>query len=60
MYFAAIAALRRRTAVLGMAVSMIQITDMPIGMMWGMGLAWLLVVVFLLLGIAAFIKYLRS
>jgi len=39
---------------------MMQMTDMPMGMMWGMGLAWLLVVIFLVLGIAAFIKYLRS
>ena len=29
-------------------------------MMWGMGLLWILVVVFLVAGIAAFIKYLRS
>jgi hypothetical protein len=29
-------------------------------MMWGMGLAWLLVIVVLLLGAAALIKYLRS
>ena len=29
-------------------------------MMWGMGLIWILVVVFLVAGIAAFIKYLRS
>jgi hypothetical protein len=35
-------------------------TDIPIGMMWGMGLVWLLVIIFLLLGIAALIKYLRS
>ena len=28
------------------------------GMMWGMGLIWLLVVVLLVLGIAALIKYL--
>ena len=35
---------------------MMQITDMPMGMMWGM----LLLVLFLLLGIAACIKYLRS
>src|SRR5262245_27197168 len=34
--------------------------DMPMAMMWGMGLIWLLVIIFLLLGIAAFIKYLRS
>ena len=39
---------------------MMQMTDMPITMMWGMGLIWLLVVAFLVLGIAAFIKYLRS
>ena len=29
-------------------------------MMWGMGLFWLLVLVFLVAGIAAFVKYLRS
>jgi hypothetical protein len=34
--------------------------DMPFGMMIGMGLVWLLVLVFLLVGIAAGIKYLRS
>jgi len=28
------------------------------GIMWGMGLIWLLVLVFLVLGIATFIKYL--
>ncbi len=39
---------------------MMQMTDMPMGMMWGMALVWLLVVIFLVLGIAAFIKYLRS
>ena len=39
---------------------MMQMTDMPIAMMLGMGLIWLLVIIFLLLGIAAFIKYLRS
>ncbi len=39
---------------------MMQITDMPIGMMWGMGLVWLLVVILLVLGIAALIKYLRT
>ena len=43
-----------------MSSAMMQMTDMPIGMMWGMGLIWLLVVIFLLLGIAACIKYLRS
>jgi len=35
-------------------------TDIPIAMMLGMGLIWLLVIIFMLLGIAAFIKYLRS
>jgi len=40
--------------------NMMQMTDMPIGMMWGMGLVWLLVIIFLVLGIAAFVKYLRS
>jgi hypothetical protein len=35
-------------------------TDMPIAMMWGMGLIWLLLIIFLVLGIAAFIKYLHS
>jgi hypothetical protein len=33
---------------------------MPMAMMWGMGLLWLLVVVLLVLAIAAAIKYLRS
>ena len=37
-----------------------QMTDMPIAMMWGMGFIWFLVIAFLVLGIAAFIKYLRS
>lgn len=32
--------------------------DMMGWLMGGMGLAWILVVVFLLLGIAAFVKYL--
>jgi hypothetical protein len=35
-------------------------SDMPMAMMWGMGLVWLLVIIFLVLGIAAFIKSLRS
>jgi hypothetical protein len=30
------------------------------GMMWGMGLVWLLVAIVLILAIAALIKYLRS
>lgn len=29
-------------------------------MMWGAGLIWVLILVFLVTGIAAFIKYLRS
>jgi hypothetical protein len=39
---------------------MMQMYDMPIGMMWGMGLIWLLILILLILGIAALIKYLRS
>jgi hypothetical protein len=39
---------------------MMQMSDMPMAMMWGMGLVSLLVLIFLILGIAAFIKYLRS
>jgi len=38
---------------------MMQMTDMPIGMMMGMGLIWILIIVLLVLGIAALIKYLR-
>ncbi len=30
------------------------------GMMWGMGLVWLVVVVLLVLGVAALVKYLLS
>jgi hypothetical protein len=41
-------------------MSMMQMADMPAGMMLGMGLLWLLVLVLLVLGIAAAIKYLRS
>ena len=52
------ARLRKRDQ--GRRSNMMQMTDMPIAMMWGMGLIWLLVIIFLLLGIAAFIKYLRS
>ena len=40
--------------------NMMQMTGIPIAMMLGMGLIWLLVIIFMLLGIAAFIKYLRS
>lgn len=39
---------------------MMQMADMPTGMMLGMGLMWVLVLAILILGIAAFIKYLRS
>ncbi len=39
---------------------MMDMSSMPMGMMWGMGLTWLLVVVLLVLAIAAAIKYLRS
>ncbi len=35
-------------------------SEMPVGMMLGMGLIWLLLLIFLVLGIAAAIKYLRS
>ncbi len=34
--------------------------DMGTGMMWGMGLFWVLIIIFLLLGILACVKYLRS
>jgi len=37
-----------------------QMTDMPMAMMWGMGLVWLLVVILLVLCVAVCIKYLRS
>jgi len=39
---------------------MMQITDLPTGMMLGMGLISILVILLLILGIAACIKYLRS
>jgi hypothetical protein len=39
---------------------MMQMTDMPTGMMLGMGLVWVLVIILLILGIAVCIKYLRS
>jgi hypothetical protein len=39
---------------------MMDMSSMPMGMMWGMGLIWLLVVVLLMLAIAVCIKYLRS
>jgi tellurite resistance protein TehA-like permease len=34
--------------------------DMMPGMMWGMGLFWLLVIIDLILAAAALVKYLRS
>jgi tellurite resistance protein TehA-like permease len=34
--------------------------DMMPGMVWGMGLVWLLVVIVLILAAAALIKYLRT
>lgn len=39
---------------------MMDMSGMSIGMMVGMGVIWLIVLAFLVLGIAAFIKYLRS
>jgi hypothetical protein len=39
---------------------MMDMSSMPMAMMWGMGLLWLLVVVLLVLAIAAARKYLRS
>jgi hypothetical protein len=39
---------------------MMDMSGMSIGMMAGMGVIWLIVLAFLVLGIAAFIKYLRS
>jgi hypothetical protein len=39
---------------------MMDMTQMPTAMMWGMGLFWILAILLLLLGMAALIKYLRS
>jgi hypothetical protein len=39
---------------------MMDMSGMPIGMMVGMGVIWLLLLAFVVLGIAAFVKYLRS
>jgi hypothetical protein len=39
---------------------MMDMGTMSTGMMIGMGFVWLLLIVFLVLGIAAAIKYLRS
>jgi uncharacterized membrane protein len=33
---------------------------MPMGMMIAMGIVWIIILAFLVLGIAAFLKYLRS
>ena len=44
----------------GRQFMMMDMSTMPMGMMLGMGLVWLLVIVFLVLAIAACIKYLRS
>lgn len=38
---------------------MMDMSQMPM-MMWGAGIVWLLVIVILVLGIAALIKYLRA
>jgi hypothetical protein len=39
---------------------MMEMSGMSIAMMLGMSVIWLIVLVFMVLGIAAFIKYLRS
>ena len=39
---------------------MMGMDEMPMAMMWGMGIVWLLILILLILGIAALIKYLRS
>jgi hypothetical protein len=39
---------------------MMDMSGMSLGMMVGMGVIWLLLLAFLVLGIAAFIKYLRT
>jgi hypothetical protein len=39
---------------------MMDMSQMSTGMMWGVGLAWLLVLILVVLGIAALIKYLRT
>jgi hypothetical protein len=55
--FAVIAAALPTSAI---AQGQMPMGEMPVGMMIGMGLVWLLMLVFLLVGIAAGIKYLRS
>jgi hypothetical protein len=39
---------------------MMDMSGMSIGMMAGIGVIWLLLLAFIVLGIAAFVKYLRS
>jgi hypothetical protein len=39
---------------------MMDMSGMSTAMMLGMGVIWLLILAFLVLGIAAFVKYLRS
>lgn len=39
---------------------MMDMSGMSVGMMAGMAVIWLLLLAFVVLGIAAFIKYLRS
>jgi hypothetical protein len=39
---------------------MMGMDEMPMAMMLGMGIVWLLILILLILGIAALIKYLRS
>ena len=44
----------------GKAEGMMHDGGMMGGMMWGMGLVWLLVIILLVLGVAALLKYLFS
>jgi hypothetical protein len=44
----------------GAAIMMMDMSGMSTAMMLGMGVIWLLILMFLVLGIAASIKYLRS
>ena len=39
---------------------MMDMSGVSIGMMVGLGVVWLLILAFIVLGIAAFIKFLRS
>jgi hypothetical protein len=38
----------------------VRMNEMPMTMMWGMGIVWLLVLILVVLAIAALIKYLRT